>query len=556
MISISFVFVTLLQWNLDLEIFKQSQAILFYINEDKVVEFASRGADNIGITINSVWEHSTKGHCSLNGEDYLIQADLDDLGGYCFLLQPLKKQQVMLQALDAMSQCVLDNIPLLDGKLGNAMQRAVSTLNEAMKQSLDGAKSLEVSAEELFSSSNILKDRSIDVSTKLEETLATTTQLDSSVQDNINAADNLVGAVSSIDSDISLGQDSIKQANTQIDQIRERVKETQNIVSVIDEISFKTNLLSLNAAVEAARAGEQGRGFSIVAQEVRALAGHSAAKAKEIRELLNRTHAASENGQKVMLSVNDCLGNLFSKIESISDSVIIMQRTADNQTTAMKETSIALNGIEQVNNQNAASAESLSNLAERVKSQSQFMRDAMEVFSLQSGFSHPKHEYAFNLAKQASLDIASQFETAIQNSTIKEEALFSRDYEPISGTNPTKFTTHFDKYCDNVLPSIQEMALSSSEYINYLIASDNNGYVPTHNNKFCQPLSGNYDKDLASNRTKRIFTDRVGKTCGTHQKDYLIQTYRRDTGEVLIDLSVPIYVNGKHWGAIRCGYAL
>jgi len=83
---------------------------------------------------------------------------------------------------------------------------------------------------------------------------------------------------------------------------------------------------------------------------------------------------------------------------------------------------------------------------------------------------------------------------------------------------------------------------------------DVNGYFPTHNNKFCQPLTGDYDTDVAGNRTKRIFTDRTGRRCGSHEEPFLLQTYKRDTGEVMHDVSAPIYVAGKHWGGFRIGY--
>jgi len=89
-----------------------------------------------------------------------------------------------------------------------------------------------------------------------------------------------------------------------------------------------------------------------------------------------------------------------------------------------------------------------------------------------------------------------------------------------------------------------------------MICAAPNGYVPTHNNQFCQALTGNYDKDFIGNRTKRLFEDRVGRSAGAHEEKYSLQTYRRDTGELMFDLSMPIYVNGRHWGGMRCGYRI
>ncbi|MEG2393004.1 MAG: hypothetical protein RSB64_19175, partial [Pseudomonas sp.] len=60
--------------------------------------------------------------------------------------------------------------------------------------------------------------------------------------------------------------------------------------------------------------------------------------------------------------------------------------------------------------------------------------------------------------------------------------------------------------------------------------------------------------DAVNNRTKRKFADRTGIRCGSHQQLVLLQTYTRDTGELMHDLSVPITIKGRHWGGLRLGY--
>jgi methyl-accepting chemotaxis protein len=90
----------------------------------------------------------------------------------------------------------------------------------------------------------------------------------------------------------------------------------------------------------------------------------------------------------------------------------------------------------------------------------------------------------------------------------------------------------------------------------FALLNDNNGYIPTHNLKFSKPLTGDYKTDLWGNRTKRLFNDTVGLKAARNQAPFLLQTYRRDTGEIMNDLSVPVYVFGKHWGAIRIGFRI
>jgi methyl-accepting chemotaxis protein len=159
-----------------------------------------------------------------------------------------------------------------------------------------------------------------------------------------------------------------------------------------------------------------------------------------------------------------------------------------------------------------------------------------------------------NLAIQTAAAIGTLFEESINNAKISENDLFDTNYQPIANTDPTKHTTKFDKFTDKVLPSLQETILQENDFIIYAGAVDRNGYFPTHNHCFSKPLTGNYEADLVGNRTKRIFDDYTGSRCGNNQELFLLQTYKRDTGEVMHDLSAPIYVNGKHWGGFRIGY--
>ena len=105
-----------------------------------------------------------------------------------------------------------------------------------------------------------------------------------------------------------------------------------------------------------------------------------------------------------------------------------------------------------------------------------------------------------------------------------------------------------------MLPAIQEALLPRHEGLVFAIACTPQGYVPTHNKAFSQALTGDVQVDAVQNRTKRKFEDRTGIRCGSHQQAVLLQTYTRDTGELMHDLSVPIMVKGRHWGGLRLGY--
>jgi len=85
---------------------------------------------------------------------------------------------------------------------------------------------------------------------------------------------------------------------------------------------------------------------------------------------------------------------------------------------------------------------------------------------------------------------------------------------------------------------------------------DVNVYLPTHNSRFQQPITGDPDKDRIGNRTKRVFNDPVGIKAARNTDRGFQQIYHRDTGEIMWDISSPIFVKGKHWGGFRIGFSL
>ena len=203
-----------------------------------------------------------------------------------------------------------------------------------------------------------------------------------------------------------------------------------------------------------------------------------------------------------------------------------------------------------------ASEERMATLAKRlafVSTRTQGISEGMFGTIVESGVDSVHTRY-YRIAAEAARQVGAAFESAIDKGSITESALFEKNYIPIANTNPAKHHTAFDAFADRVLPPLQEPILSKNPGVTYAIAVDLRGYVPTHNNCFCRPLTGNYEKDLVGNRTKRIFDDATGRRCGAHTDKVLVQTYRRDTGEVMHDLSVPLYIKGQHWGGFRMGY--
>lgn len=139
---------------------------------------------------------------------------------------------------------------------------------------------------------------------------------------------------------------------------------------------------------------------------------------------------------------------------------------------------------------------------------------------------------------------------AVQSGALTQAQLFDTDYKPVPGTDPQKYHTAYDSYTDANLRQIEDSYLKDKVVV-FAVAVDTNGYLPTHNSIFSVSGGG-----INTDRSKRLFNDTVGLAAAQNREPYLFQEYRRDTGETMWDISAPVYVNGRHWGAFRIGFSI
>ena len=358
-------------------------------------------------------------------------------------------------------------------------------------------------------------------------------------------------------------QAQIGESTESLSNLKIKADAIGSIVSTINQLADQTNMLALNAAIEAARAGEQGRGFAVVADEVRELAKKTTEATNGIEGVLSEIASATADSVSAIDGVSQSGAKMAELINATADVVKQNNDTAYTAKSAMEQ---VLRTVEEHNQTNQGITQNVRSLANGTKeleedlgevsskvlslcNQTEDIFRQLHVFGLQN-----RNSLVKDVVLNAAAAVGEAFEQAITAGQITEHALFDMRYDQIENTNPPKFTTPFDTFTDQVLPPIQEAIVAQYNYMIYAGAVDKNGYFPTHNKKFSKPLTGDYDTDLANNRTKRIFDDYTGKRCGSNTESFLLQTYKRDTGEVMHDLSAPIYVFGKHWGGFRIGY--
>jgi methyl-accepting chemotaxis protein len=356
---------------------------------------------------------------------------------------------------------------------------------------------------------------------------------------------------------VERARQAVEEVGTGVTGIVSTLRQVLDAAQAITQIALQTRLVAFNASVEAKRAGDAGRGFGVVADAVKDLAARVETSSKEIMstvgELDQRIEALSREIRVPDSQDAAGAGGFHRALADVQSGVASITAAAEQSRVICDGMDARMQGLEAEMHDTGRALDAAATRSES------FLRVSESLIDLVSHCGIETEDTPYIVAAQeAAAQISKLLEDAVRTSTIGVDALFDEHYRPMPGTNPPQHTTRFVELADRLFPQVQERMLGLSDKVVFCIAVDRNGYVPTHNQKYCHPQRGDLAWDTANSRWRRIFNDRTGLASARNARPFLLQTYRRDMGGgqfvVMKEAAAPITVAGRHWGGLRLAF--
>jgi methyl-accepting chemotaxis protein len=298
------------------------------------------------------------------------------------MVESIKKQVRAVEAV-ADGDLAIDVVPRSDtDELNVALRQMLQSTNHVFSEINMSAQAVTSGSQQMANGAQLLSQASTEQAAAIEELLASVGAVSALTDKNVDLAVGAANLSGSIKDTAEKGEIQIKQLIDAVTVINDSSTGIENVIKVIEDIAFQTNILALNAAVEAARAGQHGKGFAVVADEVRNLASKSAVAAQESRELIYNTVEKATLGMDIAESTSDSFAEIMSGINETNEYVKQIPEASKMQSEAIKNINTGLDQITSAIQQNSATAEETAAISEEMSGQASMLYELIRRFKI------------------------------------------------------------------------------------------------------------------------------------------------------------------------------
>lgn len=266
------------------------------------------------------------------------------------------------------------------GEIKSSLELILSSLNKTMQEVATSAVEVREGAEQLAEGSQTLSQNAITQASAVEEITSSVLGVAEKAEANNKNVEKALAQSQNTDRQAQEGTRCMEELLGAIGEIEASAQEIRNIINVIDDIAFQTNILALNAAIEAARAGTAGKGFAVVADEVRNLAGKSAQAAQQTGDLIMKSIEAVSRGTELAQATSAVLDGIVNGVEEMTGVMGDISRASDEQATAIQQVTTGMENVNAAIHNTSATAEQSAAASEELTALSHTLSDAVSSF--------------------------------------------------------------------------------------------------------------------------------------------------------------------------------
>jgi len=372
---------------------------------------------------------------------------------------------------------------------------------------------------------------------------------------NLNTAHTSMTELMDVAEQIGTMTTMMQDFHGSVDRLESTSKNILAILTTVQDFAAQTNMLSLNATIEAARAGEAGKGFTVVASEIRELAAKVRGSADQINELVKEmneafTHSATgtqqviDRAEKARTAVDtsseqfqgmvqdfESTHNDLLRVSATVEELSVANRNIHNRSTEIRDLAIQIH--QDMDRSSTHAAELRSSTDEAL----------LKLCQFRIGRGYLEHTLETIEERR---DVLQE---AIKRLLDEGVDMFDRNHIPVPNTEPQKYEVSYARRFQETCQDLIDQWRHGVEGAIYCLPLDSEGFVAIHLSEVSQPPTGDPKIDLLKSRNMRFFERRHL----SHEGRFLLQSYLRDTGDVMFNLSVPVIAKGNYWGGLYVG---